>query len=1466
MFQKKITDLLNLLNINVKNNSDLLFLELLKGYEQKGLDDNKLFSFYLKPLKFLHPKKLFFLHQKCQEFENKISEKVKILFFLKYDFKNNATSYKKYMNNLFHYLIWMVDHFCKIKISSKNVTMQCNTFNFDLTNQQELKCILKHETDIINLLAIFGYEDFKFNHFYKNETKLLIDENLNSLNQKTFQSNSQPIKTNTNSYCPANLSVIKEIFCEKGTFKFKGEVFDFSFRQSRNRLDYVEIYVTDWDTSVKIMAYRKINELKKILELNQWYLFEVNCAKGRSYSKYDIMFCDGKISHSLKNIVRCDPLYSRETSFSHKPSNEMSMHSKMTVQDGVVFASDIIDEAYKLNFKSLAILDLNSLQSLPEIANHSVIKNKKIKPLYGCQFNKIKDFDTSCVLQSADERCLKDLKFCVFDLETTGLYANFCDLIEFACCNFSLDNVNSPHQESFLINSTENIPEFIQNKTHINKNLLNQKGILPKDAAKRISDLIKGKVLVAHNANFDLSFLNAFLMKHGYDKVTNPVVDTLWLSRYLIPDLKSYTLQYLSTKFKIEYIEQEAHRADYDTYVLYQLFIFNMLKNLLLNWENLSLRELGGLNNQHLQAFNFGYRTSVIAKNLLGYQALNELVSYSHTKSIYVRFSKQNVGVPMLNEKELFKKTKDLLVGSHCTNGEVFNAVLTKTDKEIVKIIQKYDYVEIPDTDLLSFFLYRKHFHSQDVLQKLILKIIDYCKLAHVPYIAVSDGYFIHPWQKQMREPFIFTEGLRGKKHYLFDYAIKAKLDVNNANFDAEYVTKLKNSLPNAYLKTRFDHEKNFQFVKDKSDLKNLIYENSEKLVTSVDFFDPLVRDLHPPIIDNALNSIKEKVQKSFEIKYHNSQNRVFHERLTKEWTMIEKHHYEVIYYLCSELTKQSVNSGYIVGSRGSVGSSFIAHLLDITEVNPLPPHYYCAQCDFVEFTDPIIYKCGYDLPNKLCNKCQITLKCDGHNIPFETFIGLNGDKVPDIDLNFSGEYQQNAHNYIKELVGEDKVFRAGTISTYAEKMAAALTLNYLELLHVNDNYLTKAHWKLLQKYVLGAKRTSGQHPGGLIVIPQNDQIYQYSAVNFPSDDIKKNWKTTHFSFDVLHDTLLKLDILGHDDPTMLKRMHEATKIDPLKIKFDDPNVLNLFFGKTSGFYIKKNPIKHCPTAIGLPEFGTKLARQMLFETEPKTFADLVKISGLSHGRNVWNNNFRDLVYVNKTKLLNDIFGCRDDIMLSLIDYGVDKSSAFYIMESVRKGRQIPDKYNDILVTKNVDEWFINACNKINYLFPKAHATAYVIMAYRIAYYKYYYPLEFYAANLSVRFSNFDYQKLISNDIDTLYNHYLAYNKISFGKPKNAELASLMEALCELNARNIKILPIDLNKSAATSFIVDTECQALIPPLVALDALGNTAASNIVNVRDQKLFFSIEDFYNRVKINSKQKSELEKNNLLNFKD
>ena len=1103
---------------------------------------------------------------------------------------------------------------------------------------------------------------------------------------------------------------------------------------------------------------------------------------------------------------------------------ELDFHTNMSAFDGLHNPADVIKYAKEMKIKALSINDFNSAQSFPNL--YRLAKDQNVNLIYGAEFDLLNN-NLDAVYHPQDFVISNHNRLVFFDLETTGLAPNYNEIIEFGAYITDLTHTYVDKYQSF-IRPEGQIDEKITKLTRITSDLL-AKGKPIKEFLEELHSVIKDTdILVAHNGiNFDIKFLNSWCRKLGVKEFNNPLIDTLILARAFITDIGGYSLGKLSHYFKLEYDEEAvAHRADADAEYLNNVFwkIIDCTPNLL---------------NKPLPKWNILCKTANLFKKSYCYRICLQARYINHKdessiKKLYQLISQASTAdfnnKPLLTLQNLAANKEWFVTSCSAVDGGLIEQALGESDEDIIKYMQFYDYVKIAP---LSCYQHLFPIYGKDIVVQALEHLIKLAKDNHILLTATSNAYYFPEYFKIFHKIYILTKSIGNKLHRYNNH----KEDETCVYQPLMYVRNSKQMLDQMH-----------ELIPNEQYLKEVVIDNPNKVLALIEPNQvPIQTGLFPPHIEGVDEKLKEEVYKNARQQYGDELPKLIQDRLNLELDIIIKNGYSVVYWISHLLVIQSLSDHFLVGSRGSVGSSLVATFLKITEINPLQAHYYCKKCHYFE-TDDKNLNSGYDLPKKKCPKCGEWLIGEGQNIPFATFLGFKGDKIPDIDLNFSGLYQSKAHNFIREMFGKEHAFRAGTISTVAEKTAFAYVKDYLELLNQEPAY---AYKKWLASNCMNVKRTTGQHPGGVVIVPKDKTIYDFTPYNFPADDIASDWFTTHFEFENIHDNLLKFDILGHDDPTVLKYLSDMTKIDPRTIPTHDDKVISLF-NSTKALNIPSNLAKdynESNGAIGLPEFGTRFVRGMLEESLPNSFSDLVRISGLSHGTNVWANNQQLLI--KQGKHLNELVTCRDDIMLFLASKGIEPLTAFKIMEDIRKGRGIKPEYGQIM-QEHVPSWYIDACKKIVYLFPKAHAAAYVLSAWRIAWFKVYYPLAYYATYFSVRCEVFDLTSMMQgiNGIKARMQEIKksTKDKTSLSK-RDQDLYDMLEVALEMCYRGYKFSNIDLKKSDATLFVVDEENKAIIPPFTVLDGLGKSVADSIVQARKEHAFDSLDDFKKRTNVN-----------------
>lgn len=1117
---------------------------------------------------------------------------------------------------------------------------------------------------------------------------------------------------------------------------------------------------------------------------------------------------------------------------------ELHLHTKMSEMDGVNSIAEYCQLAKNMGHTAIAVTDHGVVQAFPEA--QAAAKKYGMKILYGSELYLTDDYLHGSIF--AKDIQLEKATYVCFDLETTGLSIRYDRITEFGAVK--IVNGFVTERIDLLVNPDMLISKEIVEKTNITNEMVQNRPKI-KELLPEILNFIGDSILVSHNIEFDYGMLNEAMINNGFGELKNPAIDTLALSKYFYSDNLYHSLGHLCERLEVDYDEEKAHRADYDAEVLSECFLALKVKLTsekkdcnLLDIENIPVPQ----NLYKKRTFKSTHCT-VYVKNKEGLKDLYKIISESHVKYMG--------NVPFTPKSLLNKYRKNLIVGSGCFNGEVFYSCTRRGMKNLIETISFYDFIEVQPLENYSFLVNIGDVPSEELIKQYVLDIINVAKTQNKLICATGDCHYCNKEDKKYRDVLIGNKSV-GKINHPLNPFYRSKLPF----FEN----------PDQHFRSTKEMLECFNFI-DEKDAYEYVVTNTNKIADMCDVIEPIPNKLFTPTIENCENLLKELCFNTAHELYGDKLPTLIENRLKEELNGIISNGYSVTYYIAHKLVEQAGKDGYIVGSRGSVGSSFAATMAGITEVNPLPPHYRCPSCKHVEFYEGNDITSGYDLPEKNCPICGEKMIADGQNIPFQTFLGFNAEKVPDIDLNFPADYQSTAHNYTKVLLGENNVFRAGTISTIKDKTAFAYVKDYFtKFLNVDIKNISSAKISALASGILEVKRTTGQHPGGIVVIPQKYDVYDFTPVQYPAGDTEANWKTTHFDFHSIHDTILKLDMLGHVDPQALKMMSDLTGVNCLKIPLNDKRVYSLFT-TDDALNLMHKYIQKDNGASGLPEFGTNFVRQMLRETNPHSFRDLLIISGLSHGTDVWNNNAQDLIN-KKIVDLRGVIGCRDDIMTYLISKGLDASESFKIMESVRKGKKLTPENEEHMKEHNVPQYYIDSCNKIKYLFPKGHACAYVMMALRVGYYKIYYPLEYYATYFTLRCDQYDIESMVKG-IDAIHDKLIDFSRRTAShnpelklSNKEEEIEKTLNVALEMAERGFKFLNIDLNRSDATKFIVDKENNGLIPPFKVLDGLGEIASLSIIEARNEKTFTSKEDLLKRGKLSKTSLELLDKLGVL----
>lgn len=1334
------------------------------------------------------------------KYENVLNEK--IVDYYKFFLEKQRKSYKSLLDN-------------DIYLEEKNIIIE-------VTNKVESNKINEILDDIKKYFKLSGFDynlKVVFNEDKSVKIKNEIDKEIKDNSKVENKPKEITLIFGAESKKKRNY-LIKDIISEDNDVVIEAYVFGVDVRDiSSKNLKIITIKVSDNTDSIYCKIFSK-DEKESDLLLNN--LKEGDWVRINGYSKNDTF--SKELVLNVRGITKIKHYKEDIEDKSNNKRVELHAHTFMSQMDGVVSVKDLIKRAHKYGHKAIAITDKNCVQAFPDaqkiVKEINKSSDNKIKLIYGAELVVVDD-EVNIVFGSSNLDLI-DTTYVVFDVETTGFNATSGDsLIEIGAVKINNGEIIDAFDE--LINPGRPIPSNITKFTHITdmmvKDCRNELEVTT-DFKKWIGDL----PLVAHNAKFDRSFLSSVYNRYNLGELNNAIIDTMQLSRILNPEEPKHNLSIVTKRYEVEFDEESHHRADYDAKAT-----AIVLSKMLLKLRARGVQKIDDLKKLMTEEdiFRFGnfYHILILVQKQEGIKNLYKLISDANTKYLQK--------TPRILKSAITSNREGLLLGSACSEGEIFSRARSLSNEEIKNIMQFYDFIEVQPIESYNHLIQMGEFSNELELQNHIEKIISLAYEENILVVATGDVHHLDRKDKISREIIVNQKVPGGGLHYL-----------NKKNI---------REIPSSHFRTTDEMLESFDFL-DKKIVNEIVIENTNKIADSIENIKIIQDEKEPytPIFEGSKEEVEKMVYDNAHKLYGNKLPKIVEDRIEQELKGIIGNGYDIIYLISQKLVKKSNEDGYIVGSRGSVGSSFVATLMGITEVNPLPAHYVCPKCSESIFEEDgvllgSIYPSGYDLPDKIC-KCGSKMKKEGQDMPFATFLGFEGDKVPDIDLNFSGEYQSRAHDYTKELFGEKYVYRAGTIGTVAEKTAFGFVLGYME---EKEKHLRKAEVDRLAQGLIGVKRTTGQHPGGIVIIPNYMEVFDFTPYQYPADDPKSKWYTTHFDFEAIHDYVLKLDILGHDDPTMLKMLEDSSGIKIDDIPFDDKDVFKLF-SSTESLGVSSEEIECEVGTLGVPEFGTNFVIEMLKDTRPENFAELVKISGLSHGTDVWLSNAKNLIE-NNTVDFKDLIGCRDDIMVYLIYQGLKPKEAFDIMEFVRKGKASKDKetwekHASTMRKANVPEWYIDSCQRIKYMFPKAHATAYVMMALRVAWFKVHYPIFYYSAYFSIRATDFD--------IKTMIKGYSSIKeKISILKEKgfeatNKEVAILdvLKSALEMTARGFKFGNVDIYKSDSTKFLIDEDKKTLIPPFISIDGLGDIVAKKIVEERNIKAFTSIDDFQNRGKV------------------
>ena len=1196
---------------------------------------------------------------------------------------------------------------------------------------------------------------------------------------------------------------IEQIMGEMGEVVIRGQILSMDERPIRGEKTILMFSITDFTDTIMVKMFCKDEYLKEIKD--------GGIAKGAFLKIKGVTTIDRFDSEltigSVIGIKKIPSFVSTRMDTSPVKRVELHCHTKMSDMDGVSDVKDIIKRAMKWGHKALAITDHGDVQAFPD-ANHAIGKDDDFKIIYGMEAYLVDDLKG--LVENPMGQTFAD-SFVVFDLETTGFSAAKNKIIEIGAVKV----VNGSITERFstFVNPKVPIPYEIEQLTHITDDMVLDAPMIH-EILPQFMEFCQNAVMVAHNADFDMSFI-----RHNCDllglECEKTVLDTVALARVLLPSLNRFKLNTIAKALNISL--ENHHRAVDDaacTAEIFTKFVEMLRERGIETMEN--LEQMESYTEESIRKLP-SYHAIMLAQNDIGRVNLYRLVSDSHIKYYNRR--------PKIPKSEFMKYREGILLGSACEAGELYRTLLRgSTQEEVARIVQFYDYLEIQPLGNNAFMLRsdKEPIESEEDLKDINRQIVELGEQFNKLVVATCDVHFLDPEDSIYRSIIMAGKG--------FD--------------DADQQAPL-------FLRTTEEMLKEFEYLGSEK-AEEVVIENTNKIANMCEKISPVRPDKCPPVIENSDGMLREICYTRAHEIYGEELPPVVVERLERELNSIISNGFAVMYIIAQKLVWKSNEDGYLVGSRGSVGSSFVATMAGITEVNPLSPHYICSNCHYVDFDSELVKgyagKAGCDMPDRNCPHCGQKLMKEGFDIPFETFLGFKGNKEPDIDLNFSGDYQSKAHKYTEVIFGDGQTFRAGTIGTLADKTAFGYVKHYYE-----ERGVPKRNCEIdrIVQGCVGVRRTTGQHPGGIIVLPLGENIYSFTPVQHPANDMTTDIITTHFDYHSIDHNLLKLDILGHDDPTMIRMLQDLTGVDPQTIPLDSPEVMSLF-QNTSALGIEPEDIGGCKLgALGIPEFGTDFAMQMLIDTKPQAFSDLVRIAGLSHGTDVWLGNAQTLIQEGKATISTAIC-TRDDIMTYLIGKGLDSEEAFTIMERVRKGAVANGKckewpeYKQDMLDHGVPDWYVWSCEKIKYMFPKAHAAAYVMMAWRIAWCKVFYPLAYYAAFFSIRATSFNYE-LMCQGKERLEHHMHEYErrKDELSK-KEQDTYKDMRIVQEMYARGFEFLPIDLYRAKAHHFqIMDDK---LMPSISTIDGLGDKAADAVVEAAKDGKFLSRDDFRQRTKV------------------